>query len=202
MDDTNIVEIPSLFQNRTAKRLTFSNEGLKIEKLNSFEPAVFITAENIAAFRFGAPALRGYAFTIGRRYFIELKDSDNNVYKIRFTSYYGIRREVYIKAWSDIISQLWNYYFRAICGRQYQLYKKLQVFDFAGVSFLFDGITLDPKNKLLWDEIALSNYKTYFTVHHINTPKQHRSFNFYNYWNALVLRYLLEKITTEIKGKH
>ena len=202
MNGPAIVEIPSFFRNKAVKRLIFNKQGLKIEKLNSFDPAVFIAAENIVAFRFGAPAVRGYAFAIGRRYFIEVKDSGDNIHKIQFKSYYGVRRETYTKVWSEIITQLWNYYFSEICSKKFQLYKKLQVFDFAGVSFLFDGIRWDTKNKLLWNEIALSNYKTYFTVHHVQNSKQHKSFNFDNHWNAVVLQYLLKKITGENKEAH
>ncbi|MDO3640957.1 hypothetical protein [Mucilaginibacter sp. L3T2-6] len=199
MDDQIIVEIPSFIQGKAAKRLTFTNKGLKIEKLNSFDPEVFIAAEKIAAFRFGVSAMRGYAFIIGRRHFIELKDLDGNVYKIQFTSYYGIRRDVYTKVWSEIITQLWNYYFRGICSGQFQLYKKLQVFDFAGIEFLYDGVRWDKKNKLLWHELALSRYRTYFTIHHHENPKQYKSFSFASDWNALLLQELLMQIITLIK---
>lgn len=199
MNTSNIVEIPSLLQNKTVKKLSFTNEGVTIEKPLSFDPSVFIPAENINAFRYGVKFTRGYRFVIGRRYFIEIKDLQNNILNVKLKSYYGIRREAYAKAWSETINQLWGNYFGKILEGQLELYNTNQAFEFAGIRFLYDGISWDTKNKLLWQEIALSNYQTYFMIHHAQNPKQHKGFNFANDWNALILQYLLKHIIEKHK---
>jgi hypothetical protein len=194
MNASNVVEIPSLLQSKTVKRLAFTKEGITIEKPLSFDPSVFIPTENVNAFRYGVKFTRGHSFVIGRQYFIETKDAQNKIFKIKLKSYYGIRREAYRKAWVEIINQLWGNYFSKMLDEHFELYNTQQVFEFAGIRFLFDGISWDTKNKLLWEEIALSNYKTYFMIHHVQNPKQHKGFNFSNDWNALVLQYLLKQI--------
>jgi len=198
---SSIIEIPSLFQNKTAKRLTFSQDGIKIEKPLSFDPEVFLEAGDITAFRYGVTWTRGYRFVIGRQYWIEIKSRQHGVTKIKLKSIYGIKREVYGDIWSKIINQLWTNYFAAVLAEQIELYNKLEVFEFAGIKFLYEGINWDTKNKLLWDEIALSNYKSYFMVHHAQNPKQHKSFTFAIDWNALVLQYLLKHIVEAYKQK-
>jgi len=55
------------------------------------------------------------------------------------------------------------------------------------------------KNKLLWKEIALSNYRTYFMIYHIDNLKQTKSCSYANDWNAFVLNCLLKKIVAEHK---
>jgi len=201
MASSTTVEIPSLFQNKTAKRLTFSQEGIKIEKPLSFDPEIFLEASNISEFRYGVTWTRGYRFVIGRQYWIEIKSRQHEATKIKLKSIYGIKREVYGDMWSEIINQLWTNYFAAILAEQIELYNKLEVFEFAGIKFLYEGISWDTKNKLLWDEIALSNYKTYFMLHHAQNLKQHKSFTFAIDWNALLLQYLLKHIVEVCKQK-
>lgn len=194
MNASNVVEIPSLFQNKTFKKLTFTNEGLKIEKPLSFEPPVFIPSENISAFRYGVVWIKGYAFTIGRQYVIETRDFQNNIFKIKLKSYYGIKRKVYFELWDKILEQLWENYFSNMMNYYTDLYNIRQIFELAGVQFLTDGISWDKKNKLLWKEIALKNYKTYFMIHHAENLKVHKSCNFANDWNAFILQGLLKDI--------
>lgn len=201
MASPSVVEIPSLFQNKIAKRITFVADGFKIEKPLSFDPEVFLETGDITAFRYGITWTRGYKFVIGRQYWVEVKSRQHGITKIKLKSLYGIRRKIYGDAWSEIINQLWSTYFARVLAGQIELYHKLEVFEFAGLKFLYDGISWDSKNKLLWDEIALSNYKTYFMIHHVQNPRQHKSFTFSTDWNALVLQYLLKHIVKAYKKR-
>jgi hypothetical protein len=69
----------------------------------------------------------------------------------------------------------------------------------AEIKFDADGISWDKKNKFLWNEIAIKNYRTYFMIHHINNPMQHKSCSFSNDWNAFILQCLLKKIINQQK---
>lgn len=199
MDVSGIVEIPALLQNKTAKRLTFTTEGIMVEKPLSFASPVFIPAENISSFRYRVAFIRGYAFSFGRQYIIETKDFQNNVFQIKLTSYYGIRREAYHKLWYDIFNQLWENYFSSTLNYYIELYSIQQVFELAGVKFNTDGISWDKRNKLLWHEIALSNYRTYFMIHHADNAHQNKSCSFSMDWNALILQVLLKNIVKQQK---
>jgi hypothetical protein len=199
MNDLNIVEIPSLFQNKITKRFTFTHDGINIEKLLSFEPPVFIPSENINAFRFRVVLIRGYRFVIGRQFVIETKDFDDNVFQKKLKTFYGIKRKTYYQLWIDIFDQLWDNYFNNMLNYYIDLYNVQQVFELAGVQFLTEGISWDKKNKLLWKEIALSNYRTYFMIHHVDNPLQHKSCSFSMDWNAFVLQCLLKNIVQQHK---
>ena len=199
MNVSNVIEIPALLQNKAIKRLTFSTEGIQVEQLLSFGSPVFIPAENISAFRYKVVHLRGYAFTFGRQYIIEIKDFQNNVTQIKLTSYYGLKREAYHKLWYAIFDQLWANFFGSTLNYYIELYSIHQVFELAGVKFHTDGISWDKKNKLLWNEIALSNYRTYFMIHHAKNPMQNKSCSFSMDWNALVLQTLLRSIVNQHK---
>lgn len=195
----SILEIPALIQNKIVKRIVFSDEGLTIESKSYFGETVFIRKEDITSFRYGVKFLRGYKFIIGRQYLIEIKDIENSVFKIKLNTCYGIKRDIYVDLWSKIINNLWHNCFINIFNYHINLYNLNDEFEFAGIKFHKDGISWDDKNKLLWNEIALSNYRTYFMIHHIDNPKQHKGANFLNNWNAFILQCLLKEIVEQHK---
>ena len=199
MDSLNVIEIPSLFQGKTIKRLSFKAEGLTIEKPLSFDQPVFIASENINAFRYGVKFLRGYRFYIGRIYFIELKDVQNNVFRIKLKSYYGIKRDMYYKLWGDTMDRLWQNYFGSVLNYYVELYKMKQSFKLLAVDFLTEGISWEKGKILFWENIALSNYVTYFMIHHKEVLSERKSYNFANDWNALILQKLLKQVVAEYK---
>jgi len=194
MDNTNVVEVPSLFQNKTKKKFTFTTGGITIEKARSFDPVVFIPAEDILAFRYGVNWVRGYKFAFGRAYFIEIKDRRQNITKISLRSVYGIRRSIYDKAWRDIFQQLWSHYFIKIATEKLEMYKRQEVFELVGIKFLYEGIKWDMEPTILWNEIALKNYKSYFMIHHVNDINLRKSVTFATDWNAVVLQQVLKLV--------
>jgi hypothetical protein len=199
MSIPDTIEIPALFSNKIAKKITFNNDGIKIQKSLSFYPNVFIPSENIISFRYGVKFMQGYAFTIGRCYIIETKDAQNKISRIKLYSFYGIKRNSYYNIWSSLISKLWENYFVNIYNYYIELYTIKQIFEIAGVTFHEDGISWRKKHKLLWREIALNNYATYFMIRHVDDPKNHKSCSFRNDWNALLLQSLLKGIIQQQK---
>jgi len=195
----NTIEIPALIQKRINRKIVFADEGLTIEKPLSFDPKVFISGENIAAFRFGTKDLYGYKFVFGRQYFIETRDFQNNTFKIKLNSYYGIKRRAYYKLWAELLQQLWDFYLVNQLSYYTELYNIQQMFELAGVTFEPDGISWDNKNSLRWSEIAVKSYQTYFMIYHIDNPKKYKCCVFSSDWNAVVLQSLLKDIVKEHK---
>jgi len=196
MDDSTVVEIPAFFTNKIAKTVTFNGNGITVETAG---PTVFISSENISAFRFRTVWTRGYKFVFGRQYVIETKDFNNKIFQIKLSSIYGIRRKAYHEAWSSIFKQLWAHYFSNMLNYYVDLYDVGQEFELAGVKFLTDGISWDKKNKLLWKEISLKNYRSYFMIHHVDNLLQRKSCSFANDWNAYLLQCLLKTIVNQHK---
>jgi hypothetical protein len=195
-DDANIIEIPGLLRSKTYKKLTFKKEGLTIEKTSSFDPAVFIPAENIISFRYGVNWIRGYKFVFGRQYIIQIQDSNKKIFSIKLSSYYQIRRKAYHKIWSSIFTKLWDNYYVNVFNYYNDLYSVKQEFELADVKFYPFGIMWEGVS-LFWNEIALSNYKTYFMIHHRNDLKKIKRVSFKNDWNAFILQCVLKKIIEE-----
>jgi hypothetical protein len=191
MDATNVVEIPGFLSNSVVKKIVFDVEGVTIE--NSGKTA-FIPAERINAFRYGVNFTRGYSFVFGRQYFIEVKDFQNKIFKIKLNSFYGIKRNAYYEAWSAVFKQLWNHYFVNMLHYYIDLYTINQPFELAGINFDVDGISWDKKNKLAWKDVAISNYRTYFMIYNSGNPKQNKSCNFASDWNGRILQVLLKAI--------
>ena len=199
-NDSGIVRIPGFFRGKIVKVLTFTSDGLTIEKPLSFDPVIDIAAERIVAFRYGVNWVRGYKFPIGRQYLVEILDADNHITRINLKSVYGIKRRVYGDIWRDIVNQLWSHYFHDKLTGYFNHYQNGEPFDLAGIEFSSFGIKLDNKC-WLWDEFALSNYRTYFVVHNKTNLQKKRSFSFSNDWNALLLQSLLKAIVNDQKEK-
>ncbi|WPU96602.1 hypothetical protein SNE25_13850 [Mucilaginibacter sabulilitoris] len=201
-NDTCLIEIPALLSKKTSKILTFKTESLVIEKPLSFMPPDFIAAENITGFRYGVNWINGYAFTIGRQYFIEIQNEQQKIISIKLTSYYNIRKKLYSKLWTDIIQQLWRNYFVNVYNYYYELYNIRQTFDLCGIRFHVNGIGWEPQNILQWNAIGISSYQSYFMIYNSNNKSQNKSRSFANDWNAVVLQALLKKIVEERKVLH
>ncbi|MDN3547151.1 hypothetical protein [Mucilaginibacter aquaedulcis] len=198
-NDTCLIEIPALLNNKISKILTFKTEGLIIEKPSGFVAPDYIAAENITGFRYGVTWINGYAFTIGRQYFIDIQTEQQKTIRVRLGSYYGIRKRLYGSLWSEIIHQLWRNYFVNLYNYYYDLYNIHQTFELCGIKFHFGGIGWDSNNILPWNVISISNYYNYFMIYNCNNKKQNKSKTFAKDWNAVVLQALLRKIVEERK---
>ena len=192
----NRIEITAFFRKKISLILVFGEQGLSIEKPLSFDPVLTIDADQIVAFRYGINWISGYQFNIGRQYIVEILDERGQIFPVKLRSMYGIRRNIYYSKWSDIVAALWHFYFRQLFEMRFQQYRYKERFDFAGVEFHPFGIKFDEYS-LFWNEIRLSNYKSYFVVHHYEDLKKRKSFNFKNDWNASLLQVLLKEIKRE-----
>ncbi len=77
------------------------------------------------------------------------------------------------------------------------LYQEKQPFELAGIKFLPEGISWNKNKVVSWKDIGLSNYVSYFMIHHKENLKEHTSRSFAQDWNAVVLQHLLKKIVED-----
>ncbi|WP_121810488.1 hypothetical protein [Mucilaginibacter kameinonensis] len=196
MHNTFTVEIPKLFSNELYRRVLISNNGITIE-IPQIQNLVSTPSDELIAFRYGVKGIRGYAFTIGRHYFIEIKTARQDAITIKFSSYYGFRKKIYRKAWIDIVNKLWDYHFVNHYLSHYNRYKNGESFEFCGMTFQEGTISWDNKNILPYAQVGLGNYVNYFMVYHKENKSQQKSYNFRNDWNALALQSLLKTIVKE-----
>jgi len=196
-EQNQILEIPGLFSNKISKRLIFETEGLTIEKPFSFDSSLFIPAENLSAIRLGVKWIRGLWCVLGRQYIIELKHPDGRITKLNLNSFYGLRVQTYEEAWTDTINHLYSFYFSGHLNLYMELLHMRQSFELLGVTFHNDGISWGKNGILPWRQIALSNYRSYFVVHHKQNVRLNKSFNFLNDWNAYILQAIIKYVIEE-----
>ena len=192
-----VIEIKELLRDKTRKRVIFSNEGLTIEKNIGFGKSTFIASADIAAFRFGVRELKGFKYSFGRQYFIELKDFKYNLYRIKFNSLYGIKNKTYYRVWADLLQDIWDYYLSNQLNYYSEMFNIQQVFDLAGVNIYPDGISWNKQQKISWDKVELKSYQSYFMIHHADDADQFKCCIFSIDWNAVVLQSLLKDIIRE-----
>jgi len=192
-----VIEIKELFRDKTRSKVIFAEEGLTIGKAFGIGKDTFIAGDNIAAFRFGIKELKGFQFSFGRQYYIELKDFSCNRYKIKFNTLYGIKNKEYYRVWADLLQDIWDYYMANQLNYYTEMYNIQQMFELAGLTVYPDGISWDKHNKLPWDKIALKSYQNYFMVHNIDDPSQYKCCIFSIDWNAVIVQSLLKDIIKE-----
>ena len=195
----NIIDIPGLIQARTSKSVIFTGDGLTIEQPFKTVSNIFVKNGDISAFRFGIKELKLYKFSLGREYYIEIKDFRCKITRIKLYSIYGARRKEYYKIWADLLQNLWDFYFDSHLSYYTELYNIQQFFELSGVTFFPDGIAWDKDNKLPWDKIEIKSYQNYFLIHHADNPRQYKCCVFSIDWNAVILQSLLKDIISEHK---
>jgi hypothetical protein len=189
----NIIEIPALIPKKMMKKVVFADSGISIEKSIKREPSLFIPCENISSFRFGIEGMHFFKLTFCRQYFIEIKDYENKIFRIKLSSYYGINQKIFFKVWAELLEHFWSFYMVNQLNFYTELFEIGQPFELSGVTFYPDGISWD-NNRLKWSEVAVSSYQTHFNIHHINDPSQYKCCVFSIHWNAVVLQTLLNDI--------
>ena len=190
----NIVEIPALIPKKIMRKIVFSNSGVSIEKPLSLKTDIFIPCENIAAFRFGIRGAHLFKWTFCRQHFVEVKDYQNKIYRIKVNCYYGVNKKAVFKVWAELLEQFWSFYMINQLSFYTELFELQQTFELSGVTFHPDGISWDNDNKLSWHEIAVSSFQTHFAIHHITDLTQSKCCVFSIHWNAVVLQSLLNNI--------
>jgi len=140
-----IVELPKLLLDKTSRRFFFNEKGLMIEDCKRPGRVVDIPIHAIQSFRFGVKWIRGLQFIVGRHFFIELKDSDNQVIAIKFSSYYGFRKKAYTEIYQNLINTVWDHYFTYQLNYYVELYNNHEAFSLNHINFTADGISWDGK---------------------------------------------------------
>jgi len=197
MDDTNIIEIPEFFGYKIKTRYIIDADGIIVHSASNSKRDLFIAATSINAFRLGVKFARGYRFYIGRKYWMEIRYEEDKILKISLSSYYGIKAKTYDEAWRSIFNLIWHHYAPEVLNKYINAFNEKKEFEMAGFNFETDGLRLNKDTKLLWKELSMSKYRSYFMIYQKGNPKIHRSCTFAIDWNAYVAQDLFEKIINE-----
>lgn len=106
-----------------------------------------------------------------------------------------------------IIQIVWDRIFSKEIDNYIVLFNENKEFDLGGVNISKLGISYksnkllyEKTNVILWENLEIAKYTTYFSVIDSNDPVNiNRGFYFQRDWNALVLEHVLEKIIGLVK---
>jgi hypothetical protein len=153
---------------------------------NDNDPVRFSKFE-IDAFRFGVTWIRGYKTIFGRVNCIDIKSSTDEIIKIRLTSLYKIRLKQLQKKYSDILNSILQYYMSDIVGNYLRLFNHKQPFSILNVHFNQNGIQLNDKNNIEWNDVDLKSHTRYVGVSSKLNRNIYKGFDHWEEWNSLVL---------------
>jgi hypothetical protein len=191
------------------RELIIHPDFIRFEAGHSSNNNIELSKFSIKECRFGICWISGYKFTFGREYQIFIKDKLNQVLKIHFKSFYGVKKVEYHNLYSEILGNLWKYYFRNIANNFLQQFWDDKQFSICGVVFSSSCLKLKKVDLLreevltiTWDKVRTKDYQTYFVIYSVDNPtKLNVSFNYLNDWNTDILRNVIITILSNIDTK-
>lgn len=191
MIDNQLIKIkPSILHKQI--EINFADDF--IQYFNIKNGTISILKENIDGFRYGVKWIRGYAFTIGRIYCIDIKSGDI-VIQLRIKSLYGIRKKQIFNKYALIIKILFSKYFSENVNQLLSIYNAGADIEIEGVIFSKNHIYF-PKNKInvIWENVGTKDYHTYFALYNKINPKIHETFYYLTDWNVYVIHFVSRHI--------
>lgn len=197
----------SFFDNSN-RELIINSEYIKFEdkdhKNNSFS---IFKKEEITDYRYGIRWINGFKFIIGREYQIFIKNNNNDIIKINFSTYYGRKINEYHKKYVKITEHLWDNFFKDIAISYIEKLKNGESFtigkiEFSNEGILFsNGILKKSISKIDWQDLETKNYQTYFAIFSKNNPANINCCLYYkDDWNTAIIYSIIRTYLKE-KGK-
>lgn len=195
------------FTDGKLRRLVFNENHFKFED-KDFGNKLFtiFKKEEITDYRFGVRWIR-FEFTYGREYQIFVRNKENKVIKISFKSYLGRKKNILHKLYSEILTELWNYYFEDIIDNFIDKHLNNEEFSIGDVLFTKDNIELNvsgifnqKKVVIPWEKIRTKAYYSYFSIYSIDNPNEiNRGYSYKEDWNTNVLHSVIRTLLKQKK---
>lgn len=188
---------------RLPKKLSFKSQSIEFgsQKL-ALPTAIDLSTEEPLQYRFGIKWIRGFEFTVGRKYQLFIKNGDGDTIKISFGSYYGINKIPLFNQYIEILNQLWRSYFDGLVDQYLELFKQKVPFTLANVKFDEFGIKIKSVNfikeeekSLPWTDVGTRDYQTYFAIFSKQAPSIiNKGYSYLDDWNTRVLYSVVQTI--------
>ncbi|MBF4508061.1 hypothetical protein IRZ83_15400 [Flavobacterium sp. JLP] len=170
---------------------------------NSF---TYFKASEIKDFRYGINWFR-YYFVFGREYQLYIRSYNDEVLKIKFNSYFGVKKKEKHDLYVSIVNWLWTLYFSK------QVNDFLEEFE-AGESFYIGDVVINPegviisvsklmkqeKAQISWEDLRFRLFNTYFSIYSKENPIEiNRGYSYKEDWNTFVLYDVIKNILSNKK---
>jgi len=187
------------------RQLIFNENFLKFENKDlAGNQFTIFQKDQITDYSFGVKWMI-YYFIFGREYTITIKNAQSQVIKINFKTYFGRKKNEYHKLYSDIITDLWNYYFEQQANDFIRKNEAGEEFKIGEVLFIEEGIIIktnssirEKKALIPWEKIRTRNYATYFAIYAVDDAETtNRGYSYLNDWNTDVLYSVIRTILSK-----
>jgi len=201
MQESNFIIRRGITDN-ASRELIINPNFLKFENKDLIKNSFTIFEKNqIEDYRFGVKWMK-YYFTFGREYIIEVKNSNNEILKINFKTYFGRKKKEYHNLCNQILSALWDNYFEELVKKYIQKHECGEEFSIGEVSFLKEGIIIKTNSSIKikkalipWEKVRTKTYVTYFAIYAVDKAAEtNRGYSYLNDWNTAVLRNVLASL--------
>jgi hypothetical protein len=160
-------------------------------------PNTAFNKEEIESLRFGIEPIRGYVFTIGRRYCVDIKGFDGSLMKIRFTSLYGIRRKQLHEKYVSILNSLFNTHQDDIINRHIESFNRISFVEIQDTTFKTDVVKLNGNN-ISYIDLGFKEYEGYFALFSKSNPKLYKTYSYLKDWNSAVVYSMSKQLLARV----
>ncbi|MCI9846300.1 hypothetical protein [Flavobacterium pectinovorum] len=178
--------------------IQFEDKDLASNGSSSFK------ASEIKDFRCGINWFH-YCFVFGREYQFYIRNYNNEVLKIKFNSYFGIKKEQKHKLYVEIINSLWVLYFskqaadflkKFETGESFYIGKT--VINPEGVIIAVSKLIIQEKVLIPWEDLRFRKYNSYFSIYSKEDPGTiNRGYSYKDDWNTFVLYDVIKMILSK-----
>lgn len=186
---------PSILDRK--RKLIINPEFISYEDSDWIDvPDTLLKKDQISGFRFGIEPIKGYAFTIGRRYCVDIKGDDNNAMKIRFTSLYKIRNLELYKKYISILDAFFNIHQDNIIDRYINSFNQHTYVEILGTTFKRESVLFNGHD-IPYGDLGVKEYTGYFALFSKSNPKVYKAYSYLKDWNSAVLFTLSRRLLAE-----
>ncbi|MBZ4033201.1 hypothetical protein K6T82_00360 [Flavobacterium sp. 17A] len=175
--------------------IKFEDKDLVNDGFTSFK------ANEIKEFSYGMTLYQHY-FVFGREYQILIRNFDGKTLKIKFTSYFGIKKNKVHELYSEIINSVWDLYFKEKTMAFIRDFEKGESFYIGDVVVNPEGVIIEvskllkqEKKLILWNDVGIRKFTTYISIYSIENPLDfNRGYSYKEDWNTFVLYNVIKNI--------
>lgn len=159
-------------------------------------PNTIFNKDEVEGLRFGMEPIQGYAFTIGRRYCVDIRGLNDKVIEIRFTSLYSIRKKQLHEKYLDILNALFNPHQEDILNRYIDSFNKNSFVEILGTTFKINTVILN-NHEIPYNDLGFREYTGYYALFSKNNPQIYKSYNYLKDWNSAVVYSISKRLLAE-----
>jgi hypothetical protein len=138
--------------------------------------------------RYGIKPINGYRFRIGRIYYVDIRNSEGEIIKIRLRSLYRINRISLWNKYKIILESLFDNHINDISLHYISKFNEGLSFNLLGNTISREGILFQNDNDIIpWMDLGTKNYATYFSLFSLSNGNHYKTFQYLTDWNTVVL---------------